>query len=394
MLIAVPNETDSEEPRIALSPDVASKFIKLGFKVWVESGAGVDASFSDEEFLKIGASVGRDYKVIVKEVDILFRVNAPSPQQILKLKRGTILVSFMNALTDGACINACLKQNITSFALELMPRISRAQSMDILSSQSNLAGYRAVLEAATQYGGSFAMMMTAAGTIPPAKVFVMGVGVAGLQAIATAKRLGGVVTATDVRPATKEQVSSLGAKFLEVDSAVEETAQTESGYAKEMPADYLKKQKEVVAEHIKKQDIIITTALVPGRPAPTLITKAMVGNMRRGSVIIDMAVEAGGNCELSKLGKIVVTPNGVKIVGYPNFARCLPQIASDLYGKNIYNFVSPFVRAETGRIEFDWEDETIIGTLVTKDGKLVNERLKVSQNSGEKLTTRKKAKAM
>jgi len=273
--------------------------------------------------------------------------------------------------------------------MELMPRITRAQSMDILSSQSNLAGYRAVIDAAYEYGCAYPMMMTAAGTVAPAKVFIMGVGVAGLQAIATAKRLGAVVTATDVRPATKEQVESLGGKFLVVDPEMEKDAQTEGGYAKEMPPEYFEKQKAVVAEHIKKQDIVITTALIPGRPAPKLITAEMVASMKHGSVIIDLAVEAGGNCEGAKADQIVEI-NGVKIVGYTNTPARVPGNASALFAKNLFNFIAPHVDKDSKSLSIDWEDETVVGTLVTRDGKIVHERIIKLMKSPASATEKKK----
>ncbi len=264
---------------------------------------------------------------------------------------------------------------LTSFAMELMPRISRAQSMDVLSSQSNLAGYKAVLDAASEFGRALPMMMTAAGTVAPAKVFIMGVGVAGLQAIATAKRLGAVVTATDVRPATREQVESLGGKFLEVDPEMEKDAQTEGGYAKQMPPEYFDKQKKVVAEHITKQDIVITAALIPNRPAPVLVTEEMVASMNPGAVIVDLAVEAGGNCPLSKLNEVVTTKNGVKILGYGNVAGRLAEDASQLFAKNLLNFITPLVDPESKKLAIDWEDEIVAGTLVTRDGKVVHPAL-------------------
>jgi NAD(P) transhydrogenase subunit alpha len=265
--------------------------------------------------------------------------------------------------------------------------------MDILSSQANLAGYKAVLDAAAEYGRGMAMMMTAAGTVPPAKTFIMGVGVAGLQAIATAKRLGAVVTATDVRPATREQVQSLGGKFLTVDEEMEKDAETEGGYAKEMPPEYFEKQKAVVAEHIKKQDIVITTALIPGRAAPTLVTKEMVASMHAGSVIVDLAVEAGGNVEGSKPGEVVMTQNGVKIVGHDNVPGRLAESASALYGRNLLNFITPMVDKETKALNMDWEDETVAGTLVTKDGKVVNERVPAAKAAPAKKAPAKKPAA-
>jgi NAD(P) transhydrogenase subunit alpha len=271
-------------------------------------------------------------------------------------------------------IKAYADAGLTTFALELMPRISRAQSMDVLSSQNNLAGYKAVIDGAAEFGSALPMMMTAAGTVPPGKVFIMGVGVAGLQAIATAKRLGAVVTATDVRPATREQVESLGGKFIMVDESAMKDAETAGGYAKEMSEDFKRKQAEVVADHVKKQDIVITTALIPGRPAPTLITEEMVKSMRPGSVIVDLAAEAGGNCALTEPGKVVVK-NGVKIVGYLNVPGRLPKDASALYARNVFNFLAPHVDKQTKALSFKWDDETVQGTLVTRDGKVVNPTL-------------------
>ena len=291
------------------------------------------------------------------------------------MKKGTILIASLGALTSPKDVEACAKAGLAAFAMELMPRISRAQSMDILSSQSNLAGYKAVIEAASNFSRAFPMMMTAAGTVAPAKVFVMGVGVAGLQAIATAKRLGAVVTATDVRPATKEQVASLGGKFLEVDPEAEKEAETAGGYAKEMSDDYKKKQAAKVREHIKSQDIVITTALIPGRKAPVLVTEEMVADMKPGAVIVDLAAEAGGNCALTKRGEVVVSKNGVKILGPANLAGQLAQDASALFAKNIFNFITPFVKKDTKELAIDWQDELVKGTLVTRDGKVVHPML-------------------
>jgi len=291
------------------------------------------------------------------------------------MKKGAVLCAHLSALTEKKDTEALAKAGITAFAMELMPRISRAQSMDILSSQSNLAGYKAVLDACNEYGSALPMMMTAAGTIAPAKVFIMGVGVAGLQAIATAKRMGAVVTATDVRPATREQVESLGGKFLTVDAEMEKDAETAGGYAKQMPPEYFDKQKQVVSEHIKKQDIVITTALIPGRTAPVLVTKDMVASMRAGSVLVDLAVEAGGNVEGSQPGEVAVSKNGVKIVGHLNVASRLAKDASQLFAKNLLNFLTPHVDGEAKTITFNFEDETVSGTCVTKDGKVVHPML-------------------
>ncbi len=374
MKIAVLKERHPGEARVAVSPEVAGKLSALGFKVNVEKGAGSGASFSDDAYKTAGADIAATAAAALKGADLVLKIQGPSAAEIPNISKGTIVMAHLNALSDGDTLRAMAKAGITGIAMELMPRITRAQSMDILSSQSNLAGYKSVLDAAAEFGRAFPMMMTAAGTIAPAKVFIMGVGVAGLQAIATAKRLGAVVTATDVRPATKEQVESLGGKFLVVDPEMEKDAQTAGGYAKQMPPEYFEKQKQVVAEHIKKQDIVITTALIPGRAAPILVTKEMVMSMQSGSVIVDLAVEAGGNCQLARLGETVISPNGVKIVGHANVPARLAVDASALFARNLFNFIKPFVNAETGDFALDWEDDVVVGTLVTKDGKIVNDR--------------------
>lgn len=378
MKIAIPKERRPGETRVAASPEVVKKLTGFGFDVVVEKGAGATASLTDDVFKEAGATIAKDAATALKTADVVLKVRGPitsgQKSELTKFKKGAVLISTLSALTEKGDMEALAKAGITSFAMELMPRITRAQSMDVLSSQSNLAGYKAVLDACSEFGRGIPMMMTAAGTVPPAKVFIMGVGVAGLQAIATAKRLGAVVTATDVRPATKEQVESLGGKFLEVDPEMEKDAQTEGGYAKEMPPEYFEKQKAVVAEHIKKQDIVITTALIPGRPAPVLVTEDMVKSMKEGAVIVDLAVEAGGNCPLSELGK-VVEKHGVKIVGHENVPGRLAEVASNLYAKNLLNFLTPHVDKEGKTINFDWEDETVSGTLITRDGKIVHPRL-------------------
>ncbi|MEO5337743.1 MAG: Re/Si-specific NAD(P)(+) transhydrogenase subunit alpha [Magnetospirillum sp. WYHS-4] len=378
MKIAVPKERRPGETRVAASPEVVKKFAALGFEVSVEKGAGLAAAFTDDDFKAAGASVAKDAKSCLKDADVVLKVQRPivggEDDELKLFKKGAILAAKLDILTNKDDAEAYADAGLTAFAMELMPRISRAQSMDILSSQSNLAGYKAVLDAAGEFGSAFPMMMTAAGTVPPAKVFIMGVGVAGLQAIATARRLGAVVTATDVRPATKEQVKSLGAKFLEVDPEMERNAETSGGYAKEMPPEYFEKQKAKVAEHIKSQDIVITTALIPGRPAPVLVTEDMVKTMKAGSVIVDLAVEAGGNCPLSQLGKVVVK-HGVKLVGHDNVPGRLPKDASALFAKNLFNFLTPHARKEGGALDIKWDDETIGGTLVCKDGKVVHPKL-------------------
>ena len=380
MKIAIPKESHSGELRVATTPDIVKKLISFGFDVMVETGAGIGASVTDDDFKSAGATIAKDVDATLKSADIMLKVGAPNEDELNKIKKGAVVVAHLGILGNKKDANKYAKAGITTFAMELMPRISRAQSMDILSSQSNLAGYKAVLDAASEYGSAMPMMMTAAGTIAPAKVFIMGVGVAGLQAIATAKRLGAVVTATDVRPATREQVESLGGKFLTVDEEMEREAETEGGYAKQMPPEYFEKQKQVVAEHIKKQDIVITTALIPGRTAPVLVTKEMVASMHTGAVIIDLAVEAGGNVEGAKLGKVVETKNGVKIVGHENVPSRLASDASKLFAKNLLNFLSPHVDEEKKTIEFDWEDETVSGTCITRDGKIVHPMLTGQKN--------------
>ena len=375
MKIAIPKESLPGERRVAASVEIVKKLTGFGFDVVVEKGAGLEAAITDDDFKGAGASIAKDTEATLKTADVVLKIQRPNAAEIKSMKKGAVLCAHLSALTEQKDVDAMAKAGITAFAMELMPRISRAQSMDILSSQSNLAGYKSVLDACGEYGSAMPMMMTAAGTIAPAKVFIMGVGVAGLQAIATAKRLGAVVTATDVRPATREQVESLGGKFLTVDEDMEKDAETDGGYAKQMPPEYFDKQKQVVSEHIKKQDIVITTALIPGRKAPILVTKDMVASMKTGSVIIDMAVEAGGNVEGAKLGEIVISKNGVKIVGHDNVPSRLPKDASQLFAKNMFNFLTPHVDKEAKTINFDWEDETVSGTLVCRDGKVVHPRL-------------------
>ena len=374
MKIAVPKERHEDEARVAASPDSVKKLSALGFEFTIESGAGEGASISDDVYRDAGAEIASDATSAISGADIVLKIRGPEDSELDMYSSGQILIAHLSALSSKEAMTSLAGKGVTAFALELLPRITRAQSMDVLSSQSNLAGYKAVLDAAGELGRAFPMMMTAAGTIAPAKVFIMGVGVAGLQAIATAKRMGAVVTATDVRPATKEQVESLGGKFLEVDPEMEKDAQTKGGYAKEMPPEYFEKQKQVVAEHIKKQDVVITTALIPGRPAPVLVTEEMVGTMPSGSVLVDLAVEAGGNCPLSEYGKVVKKGN-VIFIGHANVAGRLAEDASSLFARNIVNFISPLIDGETKNLKIDWEDEVIQGTLVCKDGKVVHPRL-------------------
>lgn len=376
MKIAIPKERREHEKRVAASPETVKKFVGLGAEVIVETGAGETSSFSDEEFKEAGASIAGDAAAALKDADVILKVQRPlteaegGPDEVSLMKKGATLLSVLAPMQNKDQVQAYADAGIEAHAMELVPRISRAQSMDVLSSQSNLAGYKAVLDAAAVYGKGMPMMMTAAGTIAPAKAFIMGVGVAGLQAIATARRLGAIVTATDVRAATKEQVESLGAKFIMVES--DESGDGDGGYAKEMSDDYKKKQAELVFEHIKKQDIVITTALIPGRDAPILITDEMLAVMKPGSVIVDLAVEAGGNVTQSKPGEIVETSNGVLIVGHRNVPSRLASDASALYAKNLLNFLQPMINKENGSLEMDWEDEIILGTGLTKDSKIVH----------------------
>jgi NAD(P) transhydrogenase subunit alpha len=322
----------------------------------------------DSEFTAAGATVSVD---ALKEADIVIKVKRPETSELANYKRGALVIAIMDPYGNDAALNAMADAGISAFAMELMPRITRAQVMDVLSSQANLAGYRAVIEAAEAFGRAFPMMMTAAGTIPAAKVFVMGVGVAGLQAIATARRLGAVVTATDVRPAVKEQVESLGAKFLAVEDEEFKQAETAGGYAKEMSKEYQAKQAALTAEHIKKQDIIITTALIPGRPAPRLVTADMVKSMKPGSVLVDLAVERGGNVEGVKAGE-VADVGGIKIVGYTNVAGRVAASASSLYARNLYSFIETLVDKSTKALAVKWDDELVKATVLTKDGAVIH----------------------
>jgi H+-translocating NAD(P) transhydrogenase subunit alpha len=374
-VIAVTKERRAGETRVAATPETVKKLIGAGFSVIVEAGAGVAASYVDADYEAAGATLAKGLKDALGQADILFKVRAPVDEEIAALKAGAILAATLNPYQEKDALQALAAKGTTAFAMEFVPRITRAQVMDVLSSQANLAGYRAVIEAAEAYGKALPMMMTAAGTVAAAKVFVMGVGVAGLQAIATARRLGAVVTATDVRPATKEQVESLGAKFLAVEDEEFKNAQTEGGYAKEMSAEYQAKQAELVSSHIAKQDIVITTALIPGRPAPRLVSAAHVASMKPGSVIVDLAVEQGGNVEGAKLGEVAVSANGVKIMGRPNLPGRIATDASALYARNLFAFAGLFLDKE-GKLAPDYEDEILKAALVTKDGAVVHPNLK------------------
>ena len=376
MRIAVPAETDPGEARVAATPETVKKFKGLGAEVVVQAGAGVGSGVLDSDYEAAGATMAPDAAATLAGADVILRVRRPGPSGVAGAKPGVAVLAVMDPYGNQAALDALAKAGASAFAMELMPRITRAQVMDVLSSQANLAGYRAVVEAAGEYGRALPMMMTAAGTVPAAKCFIMGVGVAGLQAIATARRMGAIVTATDVRPATKEQVESLGAKFLAVEDDEFKQAQTAGGYAKEMSKEYQAKQAALTASHIAKQDIVITTALIPGRPAPKLISVDMVRSMRPGSVIVDLAVERGGNCELAKPGEVVVTDNGVKIVGHLNIAGRLAATASSLYAKNLFSFLETMIDKESKSLSIKWDDELVQATLLTRDGAIVHPNFK------------------
>jgi len=371
--IAVTRERREGESRCAATPETVKKLVALGATVTVESGTGAGSSIPDADYVAAGAKVTTDLAAVLAGADILLKVRGPTASETSALKSGAVVVGMLDAYRDKATVDALKGQGATTFAMEFVPRITRAQVMDVLSSQANLAGYRAVIEAAHTYGRGFPMMMTAAGTVAAAKVFVMGAGVAGLQAIATARRLGAVVTATDVRPAAKEQVESLGAKFVAVEDEEFKAAETAGGYAKQMSAEYQAKQAELTASHIVKQDVVITTALIPGRPAPKLVTATHVASMKAGSVIVDLAVEAGGNVEGSKPDQIATTSNGVKIVGWNNMAGRIAADASALYARNLVAFVGLMVK--DGALAIDLEDEILKAAIVTHQGQVVHEGL-------------------
>ncbi|UYN97204.1 MAG: Re/Si-specific NAD(P)(+) transhydrogenase subunit alpha [Enhydrobacter sp.] len=379
MKIAILKERRPHETRVAATPDTVKKLKALGAEVTIESGAGTAAAYTDRAYMEAGASIVPDAATAVAAGDIVFKIQRPMMadeglDELGLLRQGQMLMSPLGALTNKELVQALAARGVTTFALELIPRITRAQSMDILSSQANLAGYKAVLLAANTFGRIFPQMMTPAGTLAPARAFIMGVGVAGLQAIATARRLGAVVSATDVRPATKEQVQSLGGKFVAVEDEEFKAAETAGGYAKQMSPEYQAKQAALVAEHIKVQDIVVTTALIPGRKAPMLVSEDMVKTMKPGSVIVDMAVEQGGNCPLSEYGR-TVEKHGVKIVGPANLPAELPTDASALFARNLLNFITPMVDKETRALKVDVEDEVVKGTLVTRDGQIVHPSL-------------------
>ena len=385
MKIVITKERREHERRVAATPDTVKKLIGLGFEVAVEKDAGIASRISNESYQDAGASISDDIAGLLGSADIVLKVQRPILEgeklagesdinELALIKRGALLIAMLSPYSEPAAIAQYAEAGITAMTLEFVPRITRAQSMDVLSSQSNLAGYRAVLEAINVYDRAMPMMMTAAGTIAPARVMVLGAGVAGLQAIATAKRLGAIVSATDVRAASKEQVESLGGKFVMVESDEVKNAETAGGYAKEMSDDYKRRQAELVAETLKKQDIAICTALIPGRKAPTLINDEMVHSMRPGSVIVDLAAEQGGNCTLTKPGEIVEV-NGVSIIGLLNIPSRLSADASALYAKNILNFLTPMMNADK-QFNVNWQDEIIAATVLTRDGAVVHPNFK------------------
>jgi len=371
MKIAVPAEADEDETRVAATPETVKKFIGLGAELVVQSGAGAGSRIIDADYEAAGATIAKSAEATLENADIVLSVRRPAESDLANFKQGALVVAIMDPHGNDAALAAMAEAGIVTFAMELMPRITRAQIMDVLSSQANLAGYQSVIDGASEYGRALPMMMTAAGTVPAARIFVMGAGVAGLQAIATARRLGAVVTATDVRAAAKEQVESLGAKFIAVEDEEFKRAETATGYAKLMSAEYQAKQAELVAEHIKKQDIVITTALIPGRPAPILVSREMVESMRSGSVIVDLAVERGGNVEGAVAGEIVKVGE-VKIVGHLNVPGRLAASASALYARNLYAFVETLIDKENKTIAVDWDDELASSTNLTRDGAVVH----------------------
>jgi NAD(P) transhydrogenase subunit alpha len=375
MKLAVLKERREGEARVAASPDTVKKYKGLGLDVAVQSGAGNGANFSDQDYLAAGATIAPDAAQTLSGADIVLAVRGPEADEIAVMKKGAVLAALLAPYTEKDTATKLAGQGVNAFAMEFLPRISRAQAMDVLSSQANLAGYKAVIDAAATFNRAMPMMMTAAGTIAPARVLVMGAGVAGLQAIATARRLGAIVSATDVRPATKEQVESLGATFVAVMDDEFKQAQTAAGYAKEMSKEYQAKQAQLIADTIKKQDIVITTALIPGRKAPVLVTAEMVQTMKPGSVIVDLAAEQGGNCPLTKAGEVTVA-HGVTIMGYTNLASRLSTDTSSLYARNLFNFVSLIVDKKTGGLAVDWNDEIVKGAGLTRDGAIVHPALK------------------
>ena len=373
MKVGIPKERRANETRVAATPETVKKLKALGLEVLVESGAGAGANYSDADYAAAGATLATSAQAF--GTNIVLKVQRPTVDELKLIAKGSMLVAILAPFAEKTLTPQYAAAGVNTFAMEFMPRITRAQSMDVLSSQSNLAGYKAVIDAAGLFGRAFPMMMTAAGTIAAARVLVMGVGVAGLQAIATAKRLGAIVSATDVRLATKEQVKSLGGTFVAIEDEETKQAETAGGYAKEMSDAYKAKQAALISETIKKQDIVITTALIPGRPAPVLVTEEMVRSMKPGSIIIDLAAEQGGNCPLSKPNE-TIDVNGVMIVGAVNLAGRLAADASALYSRNLFNFLSPLVDKTTKELKIDWNDEIIKGTCLTRDGEVIHAAVK------------------
>jgi len=382
MKLAVTRERHPDETRVAATPETAKKLVAAGVDVAIEADAGTRSGCRDRAYEQAGATVESDLGTLLGDADAVFKVRRPETGELEHLKRGAVLIGMLEPYADVEPIKGYAERGIDAFAMELMPRISRAQSMDVLSSQSNLAGYKAVIDAAALFRKAMPMMMTAAGTIAPARVMVLGAGVAGLQAIATAKRLGARVSATDVRPAAKEQVESLGAKFVTVESEETKQAETAGGYAKEMSEEYRRQQAELIRETMREQDIVVCTALVPGRRAPVLVDDEMVRSMKPGSVIVDLAVEQGGNCTLSSAGE-TVDVDGVRIIGHVNVPGRLPVDASALYARNLFNFLSPFIDVDSGELRLDWEDALVEGTCLTRDGELVHPLLSSKDDEGE-----------
>lgn len=372
MRIGVFGEVSGIEPRVGATPDTVKRLVGLGASVGVASGAGLRSGIADADYAAAGAEIVADNAAALAGADVVLAVRRPEAAALAGAKPGVLVIAIADPFGHEAELAAIAGTGASLFAMELMPRITRAQVMDVLSSQANLAGYRAVVDAAAEFGRAFPMMMTAAGTVPAARVFVMGAGVAGLQAVATARRLGAVVSATDVRPAAKEQVESLGAKFIAVEDEEFKQAETAAGYAKPMSAEYQAKQAALVASHIAKQDIVITTALIPGRAAPRLVTAAMVASMKPGSVLVDLAVERGGNVEGAAAGEVVETAGGVKIVGHLNVPGRLAATASQLYAKNLYAFLETLIDRKAGALAVAWDDELVKATLLTKEGAVVH----------------------
>jgi len=392
LTIAICKERATGEKRVAATPETVKKLIGLGARVVVEKGAGHAASYLDDAYTAAGATLAANAAAAVKGAAVLMCVQRPDNAVLDALAPKTIVLGAVGPYDFTAALPAFKKGKLTALAMELMPRITRAQSMDILSSQANLAGYRAVLDAAHEFGRAFPMMMTAAGTISPARVFVMGAGVAGLQAIATARRLGAIVSATDVRPIAKEQVESLGATFIMVENEETKAAETSGGYAKEMSAAYQKAQAQLIADTIKKQDIVICTALIPGRPAPVLVSEDMVKTMKAGSVIVDLAVTQGGNCPISESGK-VVEKHGVRIIGYDNIASRIAVDSSALYARNLYNFMQSIIAKDKPAITLDPQDEIVKAIMLTHDGEAVHSLFGVPAKPATKTTAKPKAVA-